>query len=143
VPLPDVVTEVLRGHLERFPVTHPDRFMFTDENGDALRRTRFSREIWRPAVDAAGARRGTGFHDLRYYYASLLIRHGESVKTVQARLGHATAAETLDTYAHLWPDSDDRTRDAIDAALGPAATTRSARREPSTPLAPQPYRPIL
>lgn len=65
---------------------------------------------------------GTGFHALRHYYASLLIRHGESVKTVQARLGHASAVETLDTYSHLWPDSDDRTRDAIDSVLGkPAA----------------------
>jgi len=39
---------------------------------------------------------------------------------VQRRLGHATAAETLDTYAHLWPDSDDRTREAIDSVLGAA-----------------------
>ncbi len=61
---------------------------------------------------------GYTFHSLRHYYASLLIRHGESVKTVQARLGHASASETLDTYSHLWPDSDDRTRDAIDAVLG-------------------------
>jgi hypothetical protein len=37
---------------------------------------------------------------------------------VQSRLGHATAAETLDTYSHLWPDSDDRTRQAIDELLG-------------------------
>ena len=58
------------------------------------------------------------FHALRHYYASLLIRHGESVKTVQSRLGHASAVETLDTYSHLWPDSDDRTRDAIDSVLG-------------------------
>jgi len=41
--------------------------------------------------------------------------------TVQARLGHASAVETLDTYSHLWPDSDDRTRDAIDSALGSTA----------------------
>jgi len=61
---------------------------------------------------------GYTFHSLRHYYASLLIRHGESVKTLQARLGHASASETLDTYSHLWPDSDDRTRDAIDAVLG-------------------------
>ena len=47
----------------------------------------------------------------------VLIRHGESVKTVQARLGHASAAETLDTYSHLWPDSEDRTRDAVDSVL--------------------------
>ena len=57
-------------------------------------------------------------HALRHYYASLLIRYGESVKTVQVRLGHASAAETLDTYSHLWPDSDDRTRAAIDSVLG-------------------------
>jgi integrase len=45
------------------------------------------------------------------------FRHGESVKTVQARLGHANAAETLDTYSHLWPESDDRTREAVDLVL--------------------------
>lgn len=58
---------------------------------------------------------------LRHYYASLLIRHGESVKTVQAQLGHASAVETLDTYSQLWPDSDDRTRDAVDCVLGSLA----------------------
>ena len=77
------------------------------------RRNRFSERIWRPAIKASSAPTGTGFHDLRHYYASLLIRHGCSVKVVQARLGHATAAETLDTYSHLWPDSDDQTREAI------------------------------
>ena len=25
--------------------------------------------------------------------------------------------ETLDTYSHLWPDSDDRTREAVDLVL--------------------------
>jgi integrase len=74
--------------------------------------------IWRTAVARAGAPEGIGFHALRHYYASLLIRHGESVKTVQARLGHKDATETLNTYSHLWPDSDDRTRAAIDSVLG-------------------------
>jgi integrase len=100
IPLPQVVVDALAAHIERFPVDHPDRLVFTDEDGRALRRTAFSREIWRPTVSAVGARRGTGFHELRHFYASLLIRHGESVKTVQRRLGHATAAATLDTYAH-------------------------------------------
>jgi len=49
------------------------------------------------------------------------IRHGESVKVVQARLGHASAAETLDVYSHLWPDSDDQTREAVDSVLGAVA----------------------
>ena len=39
------------------------------------------------------------------------------MKTVQARLGHANASETLDTYSHLWPDNDERTRAAVDGVL--------------------------
>ena len=44
------------------------------------------------------------------------IQHGESVK-VEARTGHASASETLDTYAHLWPDPEDRTRVPVDTPL--------------------------
>jgi len=67
------------------------------------------------------------FHALRHYYASLLIRHGESVKVVQDRLGHASASETLDTYSHLWPDSEDRTRQAVDEVLGRSGGTLAER----------------
>jgi integrase len=67
-------------------------------------------------------------HDFRHFYASLLIVGGESVKVVQARLGHASARETLETYAHLWPDTEDRTRQAVDAILGPKAQTQTVRR---------------
>jgi hypothetical protein len=42
---------------------------------------------------------------------------GDRVKVVQLRLGHKTAKETLDTYGHLWPDTDDRTRQAVDSIL--------------------------
>jgi integrase len=130
IPLPHVVITTLAEHLRQFPVEHPDGLIFTDEDGHALRRTTFSREIWRPAVEKAEAPKGIGMHELRHYYASLLIRHGESVKTVQRRLGHATAAETLDTYSHLWPDSDDRTRDAIDAVLGPGVPHVCPKQQP-------------
>ena len=92
--------------------------VFTDEDGQPLQRQTFSAKVWRLAVAKAGAPADTRFHDLRHYYASLLIQHGESVKTVQVRLGHATAAETLDTYSHLWPDSEDRTREAVDLVMG-------------------------
>lgn len=119
IPLPKVVVTALSEDVRLFPVTHPDGLLFTDDDGEALRRTTFSREVWRPTIARVlDAPPSTGMHDLRHYYASLLIRHGESVKTVQRRLGHATAAETLDTYSHLWPDSDDRTREAVDAILG-------------------------
>jgi len=43
-----------------------------------------------------------------------LIRHGVDVKAVQRRLGHSSAAVTLGVYSHLWLDSDDRTREAVE-----------------------------
>ena len=42
------------------------------------------------------------------------------MKAVQARLGHATEAGTLDTYSHLWPDAADTSRAAVDAVIGAA-----------------------
>jgi hypothetical protein len=42
-----------------------------------------------------------------------------SLKPFQARLGHASATGTLDTYAHLWLDSEDRTRRAVYAVMIP------------------------
>ena len=56
-------------------------------------------------------------HDLRHYMASLLIASGADIKTVQARMRHASARTTLDTYGHLWPDADESTRSAIGAAI--------------------------
>jgi integrase len=118
VPLPNVVLEALQQHLAAYDV-EPDGLLFT-LGGLSISRQAFGHQ-WRTPARAAGIPSGQGLHALRHYYASLLIRHGESVKTVQARLGHASAAETLDTYSHLWPDSDDRTRDAVDAVLGAGA----------------------
>ena len=61
------------------------------------------------------------YHDLRHYFASLLIASGADVKVVQARMRHASAKTTLDTYGHLWPDSDDSTRAAIEAVMAARA----------------------
>jgi integrase len=135
IPLPQVVVDALAAHLAAFPVTpveitdatikpapkvRPAALIYTGPAGRPLRRTRFS-DVWRRAAVAAELGDGVTFHDLRHYYASLLIRHGESVKVVQKRLGHKSAVETLDTYSHLWPDSEDRTREAVDTTLGRAA----------------------
>lgn len=60
---------------------------------------------------------GFRFHDLRHYFASLLIADGLDVKTVQARLRHASAKTTLDVYGHLWPDKDEATRATVAAAI--------------------------
>lgn len=76
----------------------------------------FMKRVWRPACRKAGIPDGIGPHALRHHYAGLLINHGESVKTVSERLGHTDAAMTLNIYTHLWPDSEARTRAAVDKA---------------------------
>ena len=116
IPLPQLVVDAVAAHIAEFPVTNELGLVFTNTHDRAIRRSSFH-EVWAVAVKAADLPTGTHFHELRHYYASLLIRHGESVKTVQVRLGHASARETLDTYSHLWPDSEDRTRDAVDNVL--------------------------
>ncbi|MEX0913887.1 MAG: site-specific integrase, partial [Demequina sp.] len=61
----------------------------------------------------AGLPEGFRFHDLRHYFASLLIAAGCDVKVVQTRLRHASATTTLNTYAHIWPDAEESTRTAV------------------------------
>lgn len=57
------------------------------------------------------------FHDLRHYYASMLIASGLDVKTVQTRLRHASASTTLNVYGHLMEGADDASRAAVGAAF--------------------------
>src|SRR3954452_1854900 len=120
VPLPQTVVAALAEHLAAFPAESTG-LVFVGDDGRPMMRSAWSGSVWRPAVKAAGLDFSVTFHALRHYYASLLIRHGESVKRVKPRLGHSSAAQTLDVYSHLWPDSDDRTRDAVDAVLGAVA----------------------
>ncbi len=45
------------------------------------------------------------FHALRHTHATLLLSAGVPVGDVSARLGHSSAAMTLDVYGHVLPDA--------------------------------------
>jgi integrase len=79
---------------------------------------------WRRAAKAAGVK-GVRYHSLRHAFASMLIAGGCSVKAVQRALGHASAATTLNLYAHMWPGDDDRIRQAANHAFGSEAEDSS------------------
>ena len=120
VPLDDGVLEALSRHLAANPRT--GGLIFTTPDGKALDVTRAygggPKVGWfRKAARTAGLSDEITLHDLRHFYASLLIRNGANVKLVQARLGHKSATETLDTYGHLWPDADEQTRNILNEAL--------------------------
>lgn len=124
IPLPDVVVHELSAHVARFGLG-PEGLIFSGPRGGPVRRTTSS-DAWQSAARPLGIPTGEGFHLLRHHYASLLIREGESVKTVQDRLGHTSATMTLDVYGHLWPADEDRTRTAVDKVLGPGPGARGA-----------------
>jgi len=144
VPLPDVALEALAAHLASRPappvachrlgstgevVEAEERLVFTTVNREPIRRQTFN-NAWVDALERAKLPAKSHFHALRHYYASMLIAGGEDVKVVQSRLGHASARETLDTYGHLWPDTEGRTRDVVDRLFGttlPAPATAHPR----------------
>ena len=75
----------------------------------------YASRVFAAAVRTAGLPATTS-HDLRHHYASVLLGAGESVVAVAERLGHENATLVLKTYGHLMPDSEDRTRRAVDEA---------------------------
>ena len=119
IPVPQMVVDQLALHLEQYQ-PGPGGLIFTDAKGDPIRRNALG-NLWRRAATKAGVE-GFTPHDLRHYAASVLIDQGASVKAVQRHLGHSSATTTLDTYAHLWPDSEDITRRALDAGLAAVAS---------------------
>jgi hypothetical protein len=52
-----------------------------------------------------------------------------SPRVIQARLGHATITETMDTYGHLYPDAEDLGRGGIDTILAVALTEQGRNQE--------------
>lgn len=114
---PQVVASALAAHLARWPAHPTFGLIFTNERGAPLQEHPFA-AAWATARGRADVPEWATPHDLRHCYASALIRGGASVKVLQARLGHASAKRSLDTYGDLFRDEEDRTRDVIDRALG-------------------------
>lgn len=42
-------------------------------------------------------------HGTRHTHATLLIEAGVNFKVIQARLGHSSYQQTMDTYSHITP----------------------------------------
>ncbi len=112
IPIPSELALMLSAHLQEFSTA----WVLCDPIGRQLPPWHLQ-EVFRRARAKVDLPEGFRFHDLRHYYASLLISSGLDVKVVQTRLRHASAKTTLDTYGHLWPDSDDTTRAAVSAAI--------------------------
>ncbi|MFJ4633194.1 tyrosine-type recombinase/integrase [Streptomyces sp. NPDC088847] len=142
VPLPPSVVEAIRTHMDAYkpveitlPWRKPDgpkvstRLLFTNTANWVVWRSNFNVQEWKPALAAAGlisevgedgtyeSARQHGMHALRHFYASVLLDAGENIKAVSQYLGHSDPGLTLRVYAHLMPDSKERSKRAIDVVL--------------------------
>ena len=114
VSVDDTAAGMLAYHMLRWP-PHESGLIFTGRENGPLARTSIA-TAWSTATRGMDLPDRSGLHQLRHFHASLLIAAGLSVTAVAERLGHQDSTETLKTYAHLWPNDEARSRDAI--ALG-------------------------
>jgi integrase len=75
--------------------------VFTREDGTGVHADHVQQRFER-LVRAAGVP-VIRFHDLRHSHASLLLAAGTPVLDVSKRIGHASAAMTLNVYGHVVP----------------------------------------
>ncbi len=74
-------------------------------------------------------------HTLRHTHASLLINSNVTARVIADRLGHSTTKTTLDTYSHVFAESEAKAMHAIDMALFHDKKTDTEKDVPnSTPL---------
>jgi integrase len=113
VPLPDELLTILSAHVE---LGHRGVWLFAGAEDDPPHQNTVGYR-WRQTATKAKVE-GFTLHSLRHFYASGLIAAGCDVVTVQRALGHAKPTTTLETYSHLWPSAEDKTRKAASALAG-------------------------
>jgi integrase len=87
-----------------------------DTIGEPLQANNLGQREYAALIKAADVRR-IKFHGLRHTCATLLLRAGEPVHVVSERLGHSKVQMTLDTYAHVLPDMQQRAAETLSAVL--------------------------
>ena len=97
-------------------------WVFTDSQGNPLRKNNFGRRVFRNLLRMAGLR-PIRFHALRHTFASRLLQNRESPVYVKDQLGHSSIKITVDTYGHLIPGANKAAVDRLDVTgRNPAAT---------------------
>jgi integrase len=130
ITLPDLTVEVLRDHrkreletrfaLGRGKLTGTD-LLFTRVDGVSPQSPHALSAEWRKAAESIGLGAVT-LHALRHTHASHLIAHGVDVVKIAKRLGHSDAVVTLSVYAHWFAKLEDKSAEAVNAAVAELAS---------------------
>jgi integrase len=124
VTIPRTVEQTLQRHrkeqveqrLQVGPEYQDHGLVFAVSNGSPLDWNVAVRRHFKGIAKRAGLP-GIRPYDLRHTCATLLLASGENVKVVSERLGHASAALTLDVYSHVLPDMQQRAAERMEQIL--------------------------
>ena len=120
--LDPVTREALRGYIafweqERRALGQTSSLLFVWPNGQPLHPDTIT-ALFHKHCEAAGLPR-IRLHDVRHSYATAALKAGVPAKIVSERLGHATAAFTLQVYTHVIPGMDQQAATTVaDLILG-------------------------
>jgi integrase len=117
VALPGSIADELGRHITQLEDSRPDSWAFPAPEGGPIRRTAWTRRVWKPALDAAGLDVRLGTHVLRRSQVALLIAQGEHPKVIADRLGHTSVRTVLDVYGHLYQGADEAAAKRLDASI--------------------------
>ena len=117
IPIPESLALELSAHVADRPAREGVETLLIDMWGQQLAPWTLERAVRDARGTVGGLPDGFRYHDLRHYFASLLIADGADIKTVQTRLRHGSATTTLRTYTHLWPDKDETTRATVERVI--------------------------
>jgi len=113
------MSELLQGFLETYRVGigngSPDNLVFRTPRGTPLSPKNLYNRVLAPACDRIKQPR-VSWHSFRHTHATLLAEVG-SIKTAQSLLGHSDLGTTLNTYAHVIPDSQRRAVERVAGVL--------------------------
>ena len=109
-------TEQLEERLHAGSQYEDRGFVFTTNNGSPLDWKVLVRRHFKRIVQRAGVPPIRPY-DLRHTCATILLADGENVKVVSERLGHASAALTLDVYSHVLPHMQQQAADRLESLL--------------------------
>lgn len=130
VPMMPALAATLADFYRAQGEPEPDALLFSFDGSKPLDPANV-RKRFLEALEAAGLKRVT-LHSLRHSYASLMLACGASIKALQRSLGHASAAMTLNTYAHLIQEdlggSLARASEVVTGAEGKLASIKKRRK---------------
>ncbi len=114
----------LRAHLEAVALegqvqdwnAEQRALVFPNKAGRIMQYSTFLEDVWQPLLAKAGLPYRK-YHSTRHTFATWLLSDGADLRWVQQQLGHASIAQTADTYGHVQPDRHEAAVNALDQYL--------------------------